>query len=75
LAQPAAAAEAKGLPHGILTFSRSSREDAVSASRAAIGEYSPVIKSGKNPYHYTVQLPKPVTQDAADLLNALFGRQ
>jgi hypothetical protein len=55
-------------------FSKSSRADAVSADRAAVEEVFSVVKTGKNPHHYTVELPKPVTQEVADQFNGLFGR-
>jgi hypothetical protein len=32
----------------------------------------PIIKTGTNPSHYTVILPKPVPRDVADLFNSIF---
>lgn len=75
LASQAAAAAKNNFPHGVSVFSRSTREDAVSAPRAAVEDYFPVHKTGKGPYHYTVELPNPVTPEVADLFNSLFGRQ
>ena len=33
-----------------------------------------VHNTGNDPLHRTVELPKPVTQEVADLFNRLFGR-
>jgi hypothetical protein len=74
LGQQSAQAESNGLPHGVSVFSRSNRADAVSASRSDIEEHFNVVKTGKSPYHYTVELPNPVTQEHADTFNRLFGR-
>jgi hypothetical protein len=32
----------------------------------------PIAKTGTNPSRYTVVLPKPVTQEVADLFNSIF---
>ena len=32
-----------------------------------------VLKTGKNPYHYTVQLPEPVTPQITNTLNTVLG--
>ena len=74
LALQAAAAENRGFPHGVSAFSRSDRPDSVSASAAEIEEKFALHKTGANPFHYTIELPKPVTQEVADLFNGLFGR-
>jgi RHS repeat-associated protein len=74
LASDAAKAEQNGFPHGVSTMSRTTRPDASPASRAEVEEHFPVHKTGKNPYHYTVELPKPVTETVAELFNRLFGR-
>src|SRR4051794_40495397 len=63
-----------GFPHGVSTFSRSSRPDAMRASLAEVEAYFRVIKTGGNPYHYTVELPDPLTNEAASKFNRLFGR-
>ncbi|MEO5841553.1 MAG: RHS repeat-associated core domain-containing protein, partial [Acidimicrobiales bacterium] len=73
LARQAAAAQAEGLPHGVSTFSRSSRPDAVKANAPDVDAVFPVIKT-RGPYHYTVELPDPVTDDVAEIFNQLFGR-
>jgi hypothetical protein len=74
LAVLAAEAEAAGFPHGISVFSRSSRPDAVSAPFAEVAARFRVHKTGRNPYHYTVELPKPVTEDVAAVLNQVLAR-
>lgn len=74
LAQQAAEAERDGLPHGISVFSRSARPDAISALRLDIEEQFVVHKTGRNPFHYTIELPRPVTERDAAVLNRLFGR-
>jgi len=47
-----------------------------SATRGDIEQQFPVVKSGPDsqPWHYTVKLPNPVTQAAADAFNGLFGK-
>jgi hypothetical protein len=74
LAEQAAIAKQNGLPHGVSVFSRSSRDDAVSADRLQIAEVFAVHKTAKNPYHFTIELPEPVTDSVADTFNRLFGR-
>jgi RHS repeat-associated protein len=75
LAADAAAAEATGrFPHGVSTFSRTSRLDAASALRSEVEKHFKVTKTGGNAFHYTVELPKPVTEEVAKLFNTLFGR-
>lgn len=74
LGADAAKAEANGFPHGVSVRSRTNRSDAMEASREAVEGVFNVIKTGKDPAHYTVELPNPVTQDVADLFNTLFGR-
>lgn len=55
-------------------FSRTSRADAVSALRSDIEQYFNVIKTGRNPFHFTIELPTPVSEEDAAILNSLFGR-
>jgi hypothetical protein len=74
LAEQAAVAKHHGLPHGVSVFSRSSRDDAVSADRMKVTEVFAVHKTAKNPYHFTVELPEPVTDSVVDTFNRLFGR-
>ena len=33
-----------------------------------------VHKTGRNPYHVTIELPRPVTDEVAAQFNRLFGR-
>jgi hypothetical protein len=49
--------------------------DASSALTAEIMLMFDVVKTGHNPYHYTIVLPLPVTQAVADVFNDLFGRR
>jgi hypothetical protein len=44
------------------------------ASRSEVELYFTVHKTGRNPYHYTVELPHPVTDEAAETFNRVFGR-
>ena len=74
LAEQAADAERQNFTHGVPVFSRTTRRDAVSASRVEVERHFRVHKTGRNPYHYTVELPKPVTDQVAALFNHLFGR-
>ena len=67
-------AEAEGFPHGVSVFSTSSRADAVVASRAAVEELFEVVKTGNRSNHYTINLPKPVTDEIAETFNSIFGR-
>jgi hypothetical protein len=48
-----------GFPHGQADFGEAAK-------------VFPIIKTGTNPSHYTVILPKPVTQEVADLFNSIF---
>lgn len=74
LAADAARAVAAGFPHGVSTMDRTSRPDAVSAPRAFVEAHFPVRQTGRNPHHFTVLLPDPVTEDVAQRFNRLFGR-
>jgi hypothetical protein len=67
-------AEAAGFPHRVSVFSRTSRPDAVSAPYAEVAARFRVHKTGRNPYHYTVELPKPITDEVAVLFNQIFAR-
>ena len=75
LAAESRAAEAKGYPHGVSTFDRSHRADATSASRREVERHFRVLQTGRNHHHWTVVLPKPLTEDTAELFNRLFGRE
>jgi hypothetical protein len=74
LARDCLKAVAKGYPHGVSTFTRSSRNDAVSALRTEVERHFPVIQTGRNRFHRTVVLPADITEDVAELFNRLFGR-
>jgi hypothetical protein len=73
LAADAAAAEAKLGHHGVSAMLRNPPK--FPHGQADFGEAAKVfqiIKTGDNPSHYTVILPKPVTQEVADLFNSVF---
>jgi hypothetical protein len=42
------------------------------ASCADIERVFKVQKTGADPHHYTVEPPKPITKDVADVFNQLF---
>jgi RHS repeat-associated protein len=79
LASDGEAAVKNGFPHGISTSGK------LPPRIRASGEYRSatvdqltraglrVSKSGSNPYHYTVHLPRPVYDSTTDLLNLIFG--
>ncbi len=83
LAEQAAKAEANGFPHGVsVTSPQSSQQRAPgipvsSATRGNLEQaglpvhYTP---TRPDPYHHTIELPKPVTESVAHLFNFLFGR-
>ena len=75
LAEDCARAVANGYLHGISAFSRTARIDAVAASRTEVERHFRVVQTGRNPYHHTIAVPQPITDDVADILNRLFGRQ
>ena len=72
----AAEAEAALGIHGVSVTAGDPRGQASTASREAVEKYFRVHDTPprRDPLHRTVELPKPVTQEAADLLNQLFGR-
>jgi RHS repeat-associated protein len=76
LGADAAAAEAKGLPHGVSTkqVNRVSGTDKAhrSAPTTQVEKHFKVEQTGNNPKHHTVHLPKPVTQQTADKFNKVF---
>jgi hypothetical protein len=75
LGRQAAESKARGFPHGVSVFGRSTRPDAASALRVDVEAHFVVHKTGRNPFHYTIELPEPVTDSVAERFNALFGRQ
>lgn len=74
LGAEARAAEENGYPHGVSTFTYSTREDAASAIRTEVERHFGVVQTARNPKHHTVVLPTEVTDDVAELFNRLFGR-
>jgi hypothetical protein len=64
----------RGFPDGVSVRTESGRPDAAMASRSEVELYFTVHKTGRNPYHYTVELPHPVTDEAAETFNRVFGR-
>jgi hypothetical protein len=74
LARQAAHAELNGFPHGVSVFSRTTRADASRAVVFDVRAYFQMHKTGTNPYHYTVELPRPVTELVAQQFSRLFGR-
>lgn len=76
LSRKAAEAETKLGIHGVSVTAGTSRGPASSAPRQIVEQHFPVhnTKSDADPLHRTVELPKPITQQTADLFNQLFGR-
>lgn len=73
-AEQAHPAEAKGFPYGVSVFSRSDRADAAQADYDLVVRFFAIHKTGRNPYHVTVELPDPITDDTATTFNELSGR-
>jgi hypothetical protein len=65
LGADAARAEAAVLMHGVSVRSATNRLDASWAFRAEVERVFRVVKTGGDPKHFTVVLPKPVTSKAA----------
>jgi hypothetical protein len=74
LADAAAQAERILGIHGVSATARRPRQPASSAKRSDIEQHFPVHKTGRDPMHRTIELPRPVTEEVADLFNRLFGR-
>jgi hypothetical protein len=74
LAEDAARAEGVIGIHGVSVTARAPKRPAPSALRSIVEQHFPVHNTGNDPCHRTVELPKPVTQEVADLFNRLFGR-
>lgn len=74
LADDAARAEAVLGIHGVSVTARLPKLPAPSAPRSEIEKYFRVHHTGRDPLHRTVELPKPVTPEVAELFNRLFGR-
>ncbi|MCI0690836.1 hypothetical protein L0337_02395 [candidate division KSB1 bacterium] len=71
LAQQAAKAEKMIGIHGVSVRSKASFP-APSAPRSEVEKHFPIHKTGKDPCHYTVELPRPVTKEVAETFNNLF---
>lgn len=77
LATDAAAAEAgKVAIHGVSVTARDSTAPAGRALHTDVEKHFRVhdTPSRRDPGHRTVELPKPVTPEVAELFNRLFGR-
>lgn len=76
LSRKAAEAEANLGIHGVSVTAGTPRGPASTAPRRAVESNFSVhdTPTHADPFHRTVELPKPVTQQAADLFNQLFGR-
>jgi hypothetical protein len=74
LAEDAAKAEDVLGIHGVSVTARPPKRPAPSALRSVVEKHVRVHNTGSDPLHRTVELPKPVTQEVADLFNQLFGR-
>ena len=76
LADDAARADAVLGIHGVSVTARDTTAPAGRASRADVEAHFPVhdTPSRRDPRHRTVELPKPVTPEVAELFNRLFGR-
>jgi hypothetical protein len=60
--------------HGVSVTARKPKRTAPSALRSDVEKHFRVHNTGNDPLHRTIELPKPVTQEVADLFNRLFGR-
>src|SRR5262249_3619317 len=74
LAEDAARAESVLGIHGVSVTARTPKWLAPCATRSGVEKHFRVHNTGNDPLHRTVELPKPVTQQVADLFNRLFGR-
>lgn len=79
LTSQASKAKANDYPHGVSTRLRDnpSVSDVANhrcASKCDVEQVFPVQQTGKDPRHYTVILPEPVTQKTVDEFNKLFGQ-
>lgn len=76
LAEQAAAAEAVIGIHGVSVTARDTTAPAGVAPRTEVEKHFVVhdTPSRRDPRHRTVELPKPVTPEVAELFNRLFGR-
>ena len=70
-------AQASGFPFGVSVLDRrpSRTTDYSTANTSDVEQYFHIAKTGRNPHHYTITLPDPVTPEAASRYNQLFGRR
>ncbi len=74
LAADAARALASGkFPHGVSTIENATKPGSVANFEDVASEFV-VEQTGRNPQHYTVHLPNPVTDEVAATFNRIFGR-
>ncbi len=71
----AEAEQALGI-HGVSVTAGNPRAPASHAARESVERHFPIHNTSTraDPLHRTVELPKPVTREVADLFNDLFGR-
>lgn len=76
LAADAARAEAVLGFHGVSVTARDTTAPAGRALRSDVEIHFPIhdTPSRRDPTHRTVELPKPITPEVAELFNRLFGR-
>ena len=76
LARKAAEAEKRMGIHGVSVTAGDPEIEWSEALRSHVEAVFRVheTKSGRDPLHRTIELPKPVTPDVADKFNRLFGR-
>jgi hypothetical protein len=76
LAEQAAAAEAVLGIHGVSATARNTTSPAGVAFRSEVEKYFRVrdTPSRRDPLHRTIELPKPVTAEVAEVFNRIFGR-
>ena len=76
LAEQAARAEAVLGIHGVSVTARATTAPAGVAARPDVEKHFRVhdTPSRRDPQHRTVELPRPVTPEVAELFNRLFGR-
>ncbi len=76
LSRKAAAAEAALGIHGVSVTAGTPRGPASMASRPNVEQHFRVhdTPTRADPLHRTIELPKPISQQTADLFNQLFGR-
>ncbi len=66
---------AEGFPHGVSTSSKPIKGSTCGvASCSEVEKHFKVTKTGRDPNHYTVELPNPVTKEVADTFNRLFSK-